>query len=241
MNEESLFAAALEKASATERRAFLDEACAGDPALRRRVERLLAADGHADGILDCGQNAAAVLGAYQPGTLPAASPWPAAVDPKPPAVPGYEVLGELGRGGMGVVYLARQLGLGRLAAVKVILSGAHSGGQDLARFRQEAEALGRLNHPNIVRVYEVGEAGGLPFFSMEFCPQGGLDKKLGGSPLPPAEAAGLVATLARRRTPPTPPASSTGTSSPPTSCWPRTARPGSPTSAWPSASRRAAA
>jgi serine/threonine protein kinase len=122
-----------------------------------------------------------------PGSAP--SEWP--------QVTGYEILGELGRGGMGVVYQARQKGLGRLAAVKVILSGSHSGVQDLARFRQEAETLGRLKHPNIVQVYEVGEPDGLPFFSLEFCPGGSLDGRLHGSPLPPPEAAELVATLAR--------------------------------------------
>jgi hypothetical protein len=112
-------------------------------------------------------------------------------------VPGYEILGVLGRGGMGIVYKAHQKGLGRLAAVKVILSGSHSGEQDLARFRQEAETLGRLNHPNIVRIHEIGEHDGLPFFSLEYCPGGSLARRLAGSPLPPAQAAELVATLAR--------------------------------------------
>jgi serine/threonine protein kinase len=129
-----------------------------------------------------------------PAASPSAAPLTAGAGR---AIPGYEVLGELGRGGMGVVYKARQVGLGRLTAVKVILSGGHSGEQDLARFRQEAETLGRLKHPNIVQIYEVGEHDGLPFFSLEYCPGGSLDSRLNGSPLPPSEAAGLVATLAR--------------------------------------------
>jgi hypothetical protein len=112
-------------------------------------------------------------------------------------VPGYEVVRELGRGGMGVVYLARQKGLGRLVALKMVLAGGHASSDELARFRVEADAIARLQHPNIVQVHEVGEHGVLPFFSLEFCPGGGLDRKLAGTPLPPAEAARLAQTLAR--------------------------------------------
>ena len=136
-----------------------------------------------------------------PPSLPAADPATlatrAAAIPERVAVPGYEVLSELGRGGMGVVYKARQVKLGRLVALKMILSGGHAGEADLARFRTEAEAIARLQHPNIVQIYEVGEHGGLPFFSLEFCGGGSLEKKRGGTPLPPAEAAVLVETLAR--------------------------------------------
>ncbi len=70
----------------------------------------------------------------------------------PLALPGYEVPGELGRGGMGVVYKAKQVGLNRLCALKMILAGSGA----LARFRSEAEVIARLQHPNIVAVYEVG-------------------------------------------------------------------------------------
>jgi WD40 repeat protein len=113
------------------------------------------------------------------------------------SVPGYEILATLGRGGMGVVYQARQNQLGRVVALKMILSGAHAGPDEMARFRTEAEAIARLQHPNIVQVFEVGEQGGLPYFSLEFCPGGSLEKKLSGTPLPPKEAARLVETLAR--------------------------------------------
>jgi hypothetical protein len=97
---------------------------------------------------------------------------------------------------MGVVYKARQLGLKRVVALKMILAGEHAGPDAQVRFRVEAEAVARLQHPNIVQVYQVGEHAGLPFFSLEFCPGGGLDKKLAGSPLAPAEAAAAVQALA---------------------------------------------
>ncbi len=113
------------------------------------------------------------------------------------AVPGYEVLGVLGRGGMGVVYKARHVRLKRLVALKMVLAGGHAGPDDLARFRTEAEAIARLQHPNIVQVFEVGDQGGLPFLALEFCGGGSLATKLAGTPLPPAAAATLVETLAR--------------------------------------------
>jgi hypothetical protein len=113
------------------------------------------------------------------------------------SVPGYEILRELGRGGMGVVYQARHLKLNRTVALKMILAGGHAGEADLARFQTEAEAIARLQHPNIVQVHEVGEHEGKPFFSLEFCAGGSLERKLAGTPLPPKEAASLVETLAR--------------------------------------------
>src|SRR5438105_2838122 len=82
------------------------------------------------------------------------------------AVAGYEVLGELGRGGMGVVYKAQQVKLKRLVALKMILAGSHAGPQDLERFRREAEAVAKLRHPNVVQIFEVGESEGKPFFSL---------------------------------------------------------------------------
>src|ERR1700676_4742721 len=86
--------------------------------------------------------------------------------------------------------------LDRLVGLKMILAGGLSGSAERERFRTEAEAIARLQHPNIVQVYEVGEHEGMPFFSLEFCPGGSLDGKLDGTPLPPLEAARLVQTLA---------------------------------------------
>jgi serine/threonine-protein kinase len=114
-----------------------------------------------------------------------------------PTVPGYEIVGVLGRGGMGVVYQARQVGLNRLVALKMVLAGVHAGPEDLARFRLEAEAVAKLQHSNIVQIYEVGEADGRPYLSLEFVGGGSLTQKINGTPLPVRRAAQLVETLAR--------------------------------------------
>jgi tetratricopeptide (TPR) repeat protein len=112
-------------------------------------------------------------------------------------IPGYVLLGELGRGGMGVVYKGWQIELKRLVALKMILPGTYPDPDQLARFRVEAEAVARLQHPNVVQIYEVGESEGNPFFSLEFVEGGSLASQLKGSPRPAREAARLVETLAR--------------------------------------------
>lgn len=109
----------------------------------------------------------------------------------------YEILEEIGRGGMGVVYKARQVSLGRLVALKMILAGAQAGPDELARFRAEAEAVARLQHPNIVQIYEVGEQDGKPFLALEFVVGGSLEEKLAGAPQPGRPSAQLLETLAR--------------------------------------------
>jgi serine/threonine-protein kinase len=114
-----------------------------------------------------------------------------------PNIPGYQILCELGRGGMGVVYLARQVGRGPLVALKMIRGGACAGAVELARFQREFEAAAGLRHPNVVPVYEYAEADGLPYFTMEFLAGGGLDKRLGGVAQPVDEACRLTEVLAR--------------------------------------------
>jgi WD40 repeat protein/serine/threonine protein kinase len=114
-----------------------------------------------------------------------------------PMVPGYEILAELGRGGMGVVFKARQTHVNRLVALKMIRTGVHAGTEELTRFRNEAEAVARLQHPNIVALYEFGDYCGQPYFSQELVEGGNLSTRLSGTTLPSREAAELIATLAK--------------------------------------------
>jgi WD40 repeat protein len=113
-----------------------------------------------------------------------------------PVVAGFEILGELGRGGMGVVYQARQVALNRLVALKMILAGSHAGPEEQRRFRVEAEAIARLRHPNFVQVHDHGHSDGHAYLALEFVEGGTLARKAAGVPQPPAQAAQLVETLA---------------------------------------------
>lgn len=114
-----------------------------------------------------------------------------------PVVPGYEIQSVLGRGGMGVVYKAIQVGLQRPVALKMILGGDHVSEERRARFQIEAKAVARLDHANIVRIYDIGEHDGLPYFSLEYVDGGTLERKLATTTLTPLEAAGLLEQLAR--------------------------------------------
>jgi len=111
--------------------------------------------------------------------------------------PGYESLGVLGRGGMGVVYKARDRKLNRVVALKMILAGAHASDNDLRRFAAEAEAVAGLRHPNIVPLFEAGTHDGLPFFTLEYVEGGSLGQRVKDGPLPAADAARLVEQVAR--------------------------------------------
>src|SRR3954469_10183872 len=120
---------------------------------------------------------------------PAASPTVpyTPTDPLPPpdSFGDYEVLGELGRGGMGVVYKARQKSLGRPVALKMMREARLSSESDRSRFLAEAESVARLKHPNIVTVYEVGDRQGLPYIVMEYVEGRTLAQRLADGRLPP--------------------------------------------------------
>jgi eukaryotic-like serine/threonine-protein kinase len=113
-----------------------------------------------------------------------------------PTVPGYEITGELGRGGMGVVYRARHVRLNRPCALKMILAGAHAGPEVVARFITEAETIARLQHPAIVQIRHIGDAEGLPFLELEYVDGGSLDRQLDGTPWVPTRAARLAEQVA---------------------------------------------
>jgi eukaryotic-like serine/threonine-protein kinase len=140
----------------------------------------------------------AVGGASAAGgsTLPHAPPR------QSPTLPGgewfgdYELVREIARGGMGVVYEARQRTLNRPVALKMILSGGHADDEEHRRFLVEAGAIAKVRHPNIVQIYEYGTHEGRPYFSMELCPTS-LAKRLDGDPMPAAEAAALMEPIAR--------------------------------------------
>jgi predicted Ser/Thr protein kinase len=128
-----------------------------------------------------------------PATLPVPPP-PTGSAAALPAVPGFEVLCELGRGGMGVVYKARQRNLNRLVALKMIHPGHVASPEGRARFQREAMAVAQLHHPHIVQIYEVGEVEGRPYFAMEYLEGGNLCSR--PKERTHAEIAGLVEQLA---------------------------------------------
>jgi Protein kinase domain/WD domain, G-beta repeat len=122
--------------------------------------------------------------------------------PSPPPdylrnVPGVEILSELGRGGMGVVYKARQIRLNRICALKVTLPGERDSAEFRARFLAEAETIAKLRHPNIVQIYGLGDHEGRPYFEMEYIEGGSLARRLDGTPWAPGRAARMVVLLAR--------------------------------------------
>ncbi len=116
--------------------------------------------------------------------------------PSLPEVAGFEMLGEIGRGGMGVVYLARDVRLNRQCALKMIRGGSLAGPRDTARFLAEAETAARLRHPNVVQVYGLGEWQGLPYLELEYLDGGSLADRLDGTPMTALDAARIVESLA---------------------------------------------
>jgi serine/threonine protein kinase/WD40 repeat protein len=114
-----------------------------------------------------------------------------------PAIPGCEVLGRLGAGGMGIVYQARHLALNRLVAIKVLNRIQQASEREILRLQMEGETVANLQHPNIVPLYQMGEFAGLPFLTFEYIDGGTLADRIAGRPQPPREAAEMVELLAR--------------------------------------------
>jgi eukaryotic-like serine/threonine-protein kinase len=173
------------------RRAFLVQACAGDAALRAAVDELLAHDAAVEraGFIKAPSRENVFNDANSGQTNEAAK--------QQGAPAGYEIVGNLGGGGMGIVYKAIQTKLKRPVALKMILAGAHAGPEELARFRREAETVARLEHPNIVHVYDYGDQEGLLYISMEYVDGGTLASNFKGEPQPVRQSAQLAEILAR--------------------------------------------
>ncbi len=145
---------------------------------------------------ECGAGAGREETHYSLDAAPETSAVPPATRSLARSVADYDLISELGRGGMGVVYKAIHRKLKRTVALKMILAGVHASGEEVTRFRLEAEAVARLKHPGIVQIYEIGEEDGNPFFALEFVDGGSLDRFRGKSQ-PGRLAAGVVAGLAR--------------------------------------------
>ncbi|HEX3999816.1 MAG TPA: serine/threonine-protein kinase [Pirellulales bacterium] len=176
------------------RGATLDETVAAHPDLADELRELWGAVMLADAV------ASHVSDAKEAAISPSQAPTVALSTPRvalPARLGDYELLEELGRGGMGVVYRARQISLDRIVAVKMILRGQLATAADRARFRAEAEAAAKLDHPNIVPVYEVGDLDGQPYFSMKFVAGTTLARQLADGPLEPREAAALLVPVAK--------------------------------------------
>jgi tetratricopeptide (TPR) repeat protein len=184
-----------ERESAAGRDVPASELCRDHPELLAELERRMQAIRQINDLAQATQRT-------RRETPPAAAdstlvPGDCAVRPGMPAgLPDYEILGVLGRGGMGIVYQARHRQLNRTVALKMILAGAHADVGERTRFLAEAESVARLQHPHIVQLFEFGEHQGLQYFTLEYVPGGSLADKVRQAPLAPRQAAHLVEQLA---------------------------------------------
>jgi serine/threonine-protein kinase len=168
-----------------------EDLCAGRPELVGELERQIRALEEMEALLGIGQQSGTDTPTGQ--SVVQTCPPPGAVACQ---IPGHEILSIIDQGGMGIVYKARHIRLNRIVAIKMILAGSHAPKEQLDRFRTETEAVARLHHPNIVEIFDVGEAEGLPYYSMEFVDGGSLEQVLAKALVPPRHAAQLIQSLA---------------------------------------------
>lgn len=172
-----------EKGSASD----IDSECLAHPEVAQELRELWAASCFVDAFA-------------KPNTSPDVggnpAPPPRTHEPLPKVFGNFELIEELGRGGMGIVFKAWQRNLGRMVALKMIQRGLHVGSEETARFQAESRAIALLEHPNIVPVHEAGVEDGHPYFSMRFIEGETLSQRLAGGPIKPREAASLIAKVA---------------------------------------------
>ena len=171
----------------------IEELCEDCPELLPALRKRLIALGALDAVLANETNAGTVT--YAKNGKLAGDNLAVRVESQP-VIPGYEIIRELGRGGMGVVYEARQQRLNRLVAVKVLLGGQYATVKSQERFKAEVDAIGRMQHPNLIQVFDVGEYDGRMYYSMEYLAGGNLEDRIGNIPLPARKAAELLKILA---------------------------------------------
>jgi tetratricopeptide (TPR) repeat protein/tRNA A-37 threonylcarbamoyl transferase component Bud32 len=175
-----------------ERAPFLNQICLEDELLRAQVESLLMHHQEAEEVDFLQLNAPARVESISFISREESVEKPIKAD-----FGSHELLGELGRGGMGVVYKARDKRLNRIVALKLVKTGQLGAGEEVSRFQAEAEAAAALEHPSIVPIYEIGEHEGCHFFSMAYVEGQSLAEKLSEGPLPDHEAARIVKAIAQ--------------------------------------------